>query len=41
VGVRRKRGGARWLPGHAGPFVGPLARADGPEWGEFWAGMAA
>ena len=41
VNVRRKRSGARWLPEHAGPFVEMLALADGPEWSEFWACMAA
>jgi hypothetical protein len=41
VNLRLKRSGARWLPGHVGPFVELLALADGPEWGEFWAGMAA
>ncbi len=38
---RRKRSGARGLPEHAGPVVEWLARADGPEWTEFWASMAA
>ena len=41
VNVRMKRSGARWLPEHAGPFVEMLAMADGPEWSEFWACMAA
>jgi hypothetical protein len=41
VNVRMKRSGARWLPEHVGPFVELLALADSPEWGEFWAGMAA
>jgi hypothetical protein len=41
VNVRMKRSGARWLPEHAGPFVELLALADGPEWSEFWASMAA
>lgn len=41
VNLRMKRSGARWLPEHAGPFVELLALADSPEWGEFWAGMAA
>ena len=41
VNVRMKRGGARWLPGHVGPFVELMAMADGPEWSEFWMAMAA
>ena len=41
VNVRMKRGGARWLPAHVGPFVELLALADGPEWSEFWMSMAA
>jgi hypothetical protein len=41
VNVRMKRSGARWRPEHAGPFVELLAMADGPEWSEFWASMAA
>jgi hypothetical protein len=41
VNVRMKRSGARWLPEHVGPFVELLALADGPEWAEFWASMAA
>ncbi len=41
VNVRMKRSGARWLPQHAGPFVELLVLADGPEWSEFWASMAA
>ena len=41
VNVRMKRSGARWLPEHVGPFVEMLAMADGPEWSEFWAAMAA
>lgn len=41
VNLRMKRSGARWLPEHVGPFVELLAMADGPEWSEFWANMAA
>ena len=41
VNLRMKRSGARWRPEHAGPFVELLALADGPEWSEFWACMAA
>jgi len=41
VNIRMKRSGARWLSQHAGPFVELLALADGPEWSEFWACMAA
>jgi hypothetical protein len=41
VNLRMKRSGARWLPEHVGPFVEFLALADGPEWSEFWASMAA
>ena len=41
VNLRMKRSGARWLPQHVGPFVELLAMADGPEWSEFWASMAA
>jgi hypothetical protein len=41
VNLRMKRSGARWLPKHAGPFVELLVLADGPEWGEYCAAMAA
>lgn len=41
VNLRMKRSGARWLPGHVGPFVEMMAMADGPEWSEFWAALAA
>jgi hypothetical protein len=41
VNVRMKRGSARWLPQHVGPFVELLAMSDTPEWSEFWALMAA
>ena len=40
VNVRMKRGSARWLPEHAGPFVELMAMADTIEWSEFWALMA-
>jgi hypothetical protein len=40
VNVRMKRGSARWLPEHAGPFVELMAMADTPEWSEFWNLMA-
>jgi hypothetical protein len=41
VNVRMKRGSARWLPRHVGPFVELLAVSDTPEWSEFWSLMAA
>lgn len=41
VNVRMKRSGARWRAEHTGPFVELLVQADGPEWAEFWASMAA
>jgi hypothetical protein len=41
VNLRMKRSGARWLAEHVGPFVEMLVLVDGPEWGEFWAAMAA
>jgi hypothetical protein len=41
VNLRMKRSGARWLAEHVGPFVELMAMADGPEWSEFWASMAA
>lgn len=40
VNVRLKRGSARWLPEHAGPFVELMAMADTIEWVEFWTLMA-
>jgi hypothetical protein len=40
VNVRMKRGSARWLPEHAGPFVELMAMADTVEWSEFWNLMA-
>jgi len=36
VNVRMKRGSARWLPEHVGPFVELMAMADTVEWSEFW-----
>jgi hypothetical protein len=36
-----KRSAARWRAEHVGPFVELLALADGPEWSEFQASMAA
>jgi hypothetical protein len=41
VNLRMKRGSARWLAEHVGPFVEMLAMADSPEWSEFWALNAA
>ena len=40
VNVRMKRGSARWLAEHAGPFVELIAMADTIEWNEFWVLMA-
>jgi hypothetical protein len=40
VNVRMKRGSAKWLAEHAGPFVELMAMADTVEWSEFWALMA-
>ncbi|MFO0875955.1 MAG: hypothetical protein U0840_01165 [Gemmataceae bacterium] len=40
VNVRMKRGSARWLVEHIGPFVELMAMADSPEWSEFWHLMA-
>ena len=40
VNVRMKRGSARWLPEHVGPFVELMAMADTVEWSEFWTLMA-
>jgi len=40
VNVRMKRTGARWDPGHVGPFVELMALADSVEWGEYWAATA-
>jgi hypothetical protein len=41
VNVRLKRGSARWLAEHVGPFVELMALSDSPEWAECWAVMAA
>ena len=41
VNLRMKRAGARWLPGHVGPFVELLALTRGPEWQEHWGNLAA
>lgn len=40
VNLRMKRGSARWLPQHVGPFVELMAMVDTPEWAEFWAASA-
>jgi hypothetical protein len=41
LNLRMKRTGARWLPGHVGPFVELAALADTSEWSEYWAALAA
>jgi hypothetical protein len=41
VNLRLKRTGARWRVAHVGPFVEFVALADGPEWAEHWAALAA
>jgi hypothetical protein len=41
VNLRLKRTGARWRAAGVGPFVELLAMADTPEWGEYWATLAA
>lgn len=41
VNLRMKRGSARWLPQHVGPFVELMALSDTPEWEELWSSMAA
>jgi hypothetical protein len=41
VNLRLKRTGARWRVAGVGPFVELVALADGPEWAEFWAALAA
>jgi hypothetical protein len=41
VNRRRKRTGARWRVAGVGPFVELVALADGPEWSEYWAALAA
>jgi len=39
--LRMKRTGARWRVAGVGPFVEFLALAEGPEWNDFWAALAA
>jgi hypothetical protein len=41
VNLRMKRTGARWRVAGVGPFVEFVALADGPEWYEYWASLAA
>jgi hypothetical protein len=41
VNLRLKRTGARWRVAGVGPFVEFVALADGPEWHEHWAALAA
>ena len=41
VNLRMKRTGARWRVAHVGPFVEMLGMADGPEWKEHFASLAA
>jgi hypothetical protein len=41
VNLRLKRTGARWRAAGVGPFVELVALADGPEWTEHWAALAA
>jgi hypothetical protein len=41
VNLRLKRTGARWRVAGVGPFVEFVALADGPEWREYWATLAA
>jgi hypothetical protein len=41
VNLRMKRTGARWRVAGVGPFVEFVALADGPEWYEYWATLAA
>lgn len=41
VNLRMKRTGARWRVAGVGPFVEFVALADGPEWNEYWASLAA
>jgi hypothetical protein len=41
VNLRLKRTGARWRVACVGPFVELVALADGPEWSEYWAALAA
>ena len=39
INVRMKRGSARWLPQHVGPFVEMAALSDTGEWEEYWSTM--
>lgn len=41
VNLRMKRTGARWRVAGVGGFVEFVALADGPEWNEYWASLAA
>jgi hypothetical protein len=41
VNLRMKRTGARWRVEKVGRFVEFIALADGPEWSEYWATLAA
>jgi hypothetical protein len=41
VNLRMKRTGARWRVEKVGRFVEFIALADGPEWSEYWAALAA
>lgn len=41
VNLRMKRTGARWRVSRVGSFVEFVALADGPEWNEYWASLAA
>jgi hypothetical protein len=41
VNARMKRGSARWLPQHVGPFIELSAMEDTPEWAEYWSVTAA
>lgn len=41
VNLRMKRTGARWRVAGVGAFVEFVALADGPEWYEYWASLAA
>jgi hypothetical protein len=41
VNLRLKRTGARWRVAVVGPFVEFVALADGAEWSEYWASLAA
>ena len=41
LNIRMKRTGARWKVGHVGPFVELAILANGPEWREYFASLAA